>query len=102
MTNFQRLFRYKKLPKGLKDMPAFLELKSKIDDFSQCLPLIDLMGHRSMQIRHWKQLEELVGCQFNVVDEQHFMLKDVMQAPLLAHKDEIEVTYQPASISNRL
>lgn len=54
------IFRCRKLPRGMKDWPAFIDLKNKIDDFNQTCPLLELMADKSMKERHWKRLEDLM------------------------------------------
>lgn len=44
LTEFQN--RCRKLPKGMKDWPAFLDLKKKIDDFNETCPLLELMANK--------------------------------------------------------
>lgn len=44
----------------MKDWPAFIDLKNKIDDFNQTCPLLELMADKSMKDRHWKRLENLM------------------------------------------
>lgn len=83
-------FRCRKLPKGLKDWPAFIELKKKIDDFNECCPLLEMMANKSMKERHWLRLEKLLGVVFDVENDE-FTLKMVMDAPLLKYKDDVEV-----------
>ena len=36
----------KKLPKGLKEWQAFLDLSQRIADFSECCPLLELMSNK--------------------------------------------------------
>lgn len=55
------IHRCRKLPKGMKDWPAFIELKNKIDDFNQTCPLLELMADKSMKDRHWRRLEKLMS-----------------------------------------
>ncbi|XP_030752815.1 dynein heavy chain 8, axonemal [Sitophilus oryzae] len=81
--------RCRKLPKGMKDWPAFLDLKKKIDDFSETCPLLELMANKAMKERHWKRLTNLTGYQFDV-DSPTFTLRNVMEAPLLKNKDDVE------------
>lgn len=50
----------------MKDWPAFIVLKSKIDDFNQTCPLLELMADKSMKERHWKRLETLLGMIHNM------------------------------------
>ncbi|XP_039290802.1 dynein heavy chain 8, axonemal [Nilaparvata lugens] len=81
--------RCRKLPKGMKDWPAFIELKKKIDDFNETCPLLEMMANKAMKERHWKRLENLTGCVFDIESDM-FTLKHVMEAPLLQYKDDVE------------
>lgn len=44
------LGKMKKLPKGLKNWPAYSELKKKLDNFNECLPLLELLINPAMQV----------------------------------------------------
>ncbi|CAH0727356.1 unnamed protein product, partial [Brenthis ino] len=81
--------RCRKLPRGMKDWPAFIDLKNKIDDFNQTCPLLELMADKSMKDRHWKRLEKLMNCVLDVESET-FTLANVMEAPLLKYKEDVE------------
>ncbi|KAI8438603.1 hypothetical protein MSG28_011048 [Choristoneura fumiferana] len=81
--------RCRKLPKGMKDWPAFIELKNKIDDFNQTCPLLELMADKAMKDRHWKRLESLMHCVLDVESES-FTLANVMEAPLLKYREDVE------------
>ena len=78
------------MPKGLKDWQAFIDLKQKIDDFSECCPLLEMMANKAMQRRHWDRIAGVTGYTFDV-ESENFMLRHVMEAPLLKFKDDIEV-----------
>ncbi|XP_049886262.1 dynein axonemal heavy chain 8 [Pectinophora gossypiella] len=81
--------RCRKLPKGMKDWPAFIDLKKKIDDFNQTCPLLELMADKSMKDRHWRRLEKLMNCVLDV-ESDSFTLANVMEAPLLKYREEVE------------
>ncbi|BES88501.1 dynein heavy chain [Nesidiocoris tenuis] len=87
LTDFQNKCR--KLPRVMKDWPAFVELKKKIDDFTESCPLLEMMANPSMKERHWVRLENLLKCKFDV-ESPDFTLGDIMAAPLLKNKDEVE------------
>ncbi|GAB1300831.1 Dynein axonemal heavy chain 8 [Apodemus speciosus] len=81
--------RCRKLPKGLKDWQAFLDLKKRIDDFSESCPLLEMMTNKAMKQRHWDRISELTGTPFDV-ESDTFCLRNIMEAPLLKNKDDIE------------
>lgn len=82
--------RCRKLPKGLKEWQAFLDLKKTIDDFSESCGLLEMMANKSMLKRHWDQIADLTKHKFEV-ESDTFMLQNIMEAPLLDHKEDIEV-----------
>lgn len=81
--------RCRTLPKAMKNWPAFIELKKKIDDFYECCPILELMASKAMKLRHWEMLQKAINYIFNTEDE-NFTLKYVMEAPLMDFKDDIE------------
>ncbi|CAF0752391.1 unnamed protein product [Didymodactylos carnosus] len=81
--------RCRKLPKGLKEYQAFDELKKTIDDFNETCPLLEMMANKSMKPRHWERISNLTRHKFDV-ESDNFLLRDIMAAPLLKHKDDIE------------
>jgi len=87
ITSYVR--RCRKLPKGLKEWQAFNDLKKKIDDFNETCPLLELMANRAMKDRHWDRITQLTGHTFDVHQES-FQLRNLMEAPLLDYKDDIE------------
>ncbi|XP_072567808.1 dynein axonemal heavy chain 5 [Paramormyrops kingsleyae] len=87
LLDFQN--RIRKLPKALKEWQAFNDLKKKIDDFSETCPLLDMMANKAMLPRHWQRLSEVTGHTFEV-ESENFALRNIMQAPLLKNKEDIE------------
>jgi hypothetical protein len=67
-----------------------LDLKKRIDDFSESCPLLEMMTNKAMKQRHWDRISELTGTPFDV-ESDSFCLRNIMEAPLLKNKDDIEV-----------
>ncbi|KAM8731517.1 dynein axonemal heavy chain 5 [Acanthopagrus schlegelii] len=87
LQDFQN--RIRKLPKALKEWQAFRDLKKTIDDFSESCPLLYLMANKAMLPRHWTRLSDLTGHSFQV-ESDSFSLRNIMEAPLLRSKEDIE------------
>jgi len=85
-----RCIRCHKLPKALKEWHAYGQLRKTIDDFNEMVPLLDYMANRAMMRRHWKRIQETTGHAFDV-DGENFTLRNILEAPLLQHKEDIEV-----------
>ncbi|XP_056299693.1 dynein axonemal heavy chain 5 isoform X1 [Pseudoliparis swirei] len=81
--------RCRKLPRALKEWQAFMDLKKTIDEFNECCPLLELMTNKAMMTRHWKKITEVTGYTFEV-ESDTFKLRNIMEAPLLKYKEEIE------------
>ncbi|CAJ1072667.1 dynein axonemal heavy chain 8-like isoform X3 [Xyrichtys novacula] len=81
--------RCRKLPKGLKGWQSFFDLRKTIDDFSESCLLLEMMANKSMMRRHWDRITDLTGHQFEVESET-FMLQNIMEAPLLKYKEDVE------------
>lgn len=85
----------RKLPQGLKEWPTYTELKNNIDEWYEKMILVEMMFKNSLKPRHWNMIEKVTGTLFPVNDTD-FSLKDIMSAPLLKHKDELEDICQTA------
>ncbi len=81
--------RCRKLPKALKEWPAFFALKKTIDDFNDICPLLELMSNKAMKQRHWQKIIETTNYVFEI-ERDTLCLKDILDAPLLEFKEEIE------------
>ncbi|KAK2859784.1 hypothetical protein Q5P01_004404 [Channa striata] len=89
LQDFQN--RIRKLPKALKEWQAFRDLKKTIDDFAETCPLLYMMANKAMLPRHWTRLSELTGHSFQV-ESDTFCLRNIMEAPLLKYKEDLEVS----------
>lgn len=82
--------RCRKLPKALKEWQAYEELKKTIDDFNETCPLLEMMANKAMMPRHWERIAQITGHTFDV-EADNFLLRNLMEAPLLQYKEDIEV-----------
>ncbi|CAL8402248.1 dynein heavy chain 5, axonemal [Gadus morhua] len=87
LQEFQNKIR--KLPKALKEWQAFKDLKKTLDDFTETCPLLNMMSNKAMLPRHWTRISEMTGHSFQV-DSDTFSLKNILEAPLLKHKEDLE------------
>ncbi|VEL26726.1 unnamed protein product [Protopolystoma xenopodis] len=78
------------MPKALKEWKAYEDLSMTIDNFNETCPILEMMANKAMVSRHWERLENITGHKFEV-DADNFLLRNLMEAPLLKHKEEIEV-----------
>ena len=81
--------RCRKLPKALKEWPAFHSLKKTIDDFNEICPLLELMSNKAMKFRHWERIQGITNHVFDL-ERKDLALQHIMEAPLLENKEEIE------------
>lgn len=73
----------------MKEWPAFKDLKKTIDDFNESCPLLELMANKAMKMRHWTRIGDITAHPFDI-DSDTFLLRNIMEAPLLPHKEDIE------------
>lgn len=88
LVDFQ--MRCRRLPKGMQAWPAYIDLKTKIDNFNEMCPLLEVMKTNSMKNRHWQQLETLMSYPFDV-ENAATNLGKIIEAPLLKYKDDVMV-----------
>ena len=91
MLYYYILNRCRKLPRALKEWQAFEDLRKTIDDFNEMVPLLELMANKAMKPRHWKRMEDTTSHVFDVEGE-NFTLRNILDAPLLEFKEDIEVS----------
>jgi dynein heavy chain len=78
-----------KLPKVLRTWDAYKELKTTIEDFSEIIPLVEALAKPSIMPRHWDQINEM--CKSDIpYDSEQFILSQLLEAPLLQFKEDIE------------
>ncbi|XP_064563086.1 dynein axonemal heavy chain 8 [Zonotrichia leucophrys gambelii] len=87
LTDYQA--RCRRLPKGLHHWQAFSDLKKRIEDFIECCSLLEMMSDKAMKQRHWDRISETTGHTFDVESET-FCLRNIMEAPILENKEDIE------------
>jgi len=78
-----------KLPASTKKYDAFRELKTEIDNMSEIIPLVDALAKPSIRPRHWEEIITMTNSEIPY-ESDTFTLAQLLQAPLLKHKDDIE------------
>eukprot|EP00884_Botryococcus_braunii_P007425 jgi/Botrbrau1/16684/Bobra.0317s0002.1 len=79
----------KKLPKALREWPAFHDCKKTIDDFLEELPLFQALAHKAMRPRHWKEVMRITGKELNLAEDS-FKLGHLLDCKLLKYREEVE------------
>ncbi len=51
---------------------------------------MEMMANKAMLPRHWKRIEGVTKCELDVYADG-FLLKNLMEAPLLQYKEDVEV-----------
>jgi dynein heavy chain len=49
-----------------------------------------MMANKSMKPRHWERIATVTGHKFDI-ESDNFLLREIMAAPLLKFKEDIEV-----------
>lgn len=62
-----------------------------ISNFNEFNSIVEGMAKNCLQTRHWNNISSLTGFNFDV-ENPNFLLKDVLSAPLLKYKIDIEVS----------
>eukprot|EP00466_Bigelowiella_natans_P018588 jgi/Bigna1/50235/estExt_Genewise1.C_710023 len=83
--------RCKSMPKKLRGWQAYVDLKQKLEDFNQILPLLTELARPAMKQRHWDEVSHWTKTEFKMSDFGEMKLKKVMDALFssIENKDEI-------------
>jgi dynein heavy chain len=82
--------RCQRLPKGLKQWEAYMELSKTVEDFIGVLPLLMELSKKSMRERHWTEISRLTGHEFDITKFNRMKLRQVLDADLLSVREDIE------------
>ena len=82
--------RCKKLPGRLRSFPSFTQLKKEIEDFQLIIPLLQELSKDSVKARHWDEVMNICGTQFEVIGNPDFKLQSLIEADLVSVKEDIE------------
>ena len=91
----------KKLPKSLREWPAYLDCKKRIEDFIVLVPLLQSLLSKAMRQRHWDALQVITGKTLDL-REDVFLLGHMFDANLQAHIDDVRAAARavlPACVS---
>ncbi len=72
--------RCKSMPKTLRGWPAYGDLKKKLEDFDELLPLLMALAEPAMRQRHWTAVSELTKTEFDMTTFGDMKLEKVMGA----------------------
>jgi dynein heavy chain len=64
-------------------------MKQEIDDMTEIIPLVEALAKPSIRPRHWEDVMEMTKVKIPY-DDEGFTLAQLLQAPLLQFKDDIE------------
>jgi dynein heavy chain, axonemal len=78
-----------KLPGSLKGWDAYKELKVEIESMTEIIPLVEALAKPTIRPRHWDEVIEMAKTQIPY-DSEEFSLSQLLEAPLLQFKDDIE------------
>jgi len=87
VTGFQN--KVKKLPKALRDWPAYADCRQLVDDLMNQMPLLEALASKDIRPRHWESLQEICGKELNLAPEE-FKLNDLLACNLLQFQEDLE------------
>ena len=78
-----------KMPKKLRNWPAYNETNKTIQDFKTVLPLLVSLSSPSVEARHWAGVMKITGKKFDVTGSE-FTLQTLLEAGIAQHAEDIE------------
>ena len=78
-----------KMPRKLREWPAYKELNKTVTDFKTVLPLLVSLSHPSVESRHWASVMKVTGQKFDVTSSE-FTLQTLLEAGIAQHAEDIE------------
>ena len=87
--------RCKKLPKKLREWPAYADINTKIVDLQTLLPLLSELSKPSIKVRHWEEINGLLAANGPAhsslpYKEETFTLSDIINSGVIGVKDDVE------------
>jgi dynein heavy chain len=80
--------RCKKMPRQLREWPAYNDMKKEIEDFQEVLPLLTELSKPSIMPRHWQQVMEITGKELPI-ESDNFKLQVLIESQLNEFTDEV-------------
>jgi dynein heavy chain len=87
--------RCRNMPKRLREWPAYTDLRTKLTDFQELLPLISELSKPSIKPRHWLELFETIGASLPY-DKEAFQLQDIFESPVLKFREQARARVRPS------
>lgn len=78
-----------KLPKDLKEWKAYKDLKVRIDNLKEVLPIIIDLKKPSILTRHWVKIAEITNAKINYENPELMTIEELMNANLLNFQEDI-------------
>lgn len=85
----------KNLPKEIRNFKGYLSVVDKVKNMSVVLPLVSALHSEFMEDRHWKQVKEMAGRQFDH-KSLSFTFEDILGLQLYRYEAQINETVEVA------
>ena len=85
-----------RMPRKLRDWPAYKELCKTVADFKTVLPLLVSLSSPAVQARHWQAVMKVTGTKFDVTGSE-FTLSTLLEAQIAKYAEDIEEICESAT-----